>query len=252
MRLPQIMVAPNGARLQKADHPALPITNGEIVACAKSCFAFGAGAIHAHIRDNEGQHILDSGAYRELVASLREALPDMAVQITTEAAGRYAPQHQMQVALDGGADMVSVSIREICRASAGEVTHFVQECVQRHIRLQYILYDRDDCALLEQTLPEKDVSDPDLQVLFVLGRYGRRPAQPTNLAPYLDWMETRALAPDWAVCAFGPHESDCLKEAAAKGGKCRTGFENSLHLSTGRIAPNNAAKVEDLRILLKN
>jgi len=252
MRLPQIMVAPNGARLQKADHPALPVTKDEIVTCAETCFAAGAGAIHAHIRDDEGQHLLDRGAYRELVAALREAVPDMAVQITTEAAGRYDPQHQMQVALHGGADMVSVSIREICRASAVEVVHFIRECAQRQITLQYILYDRDDCALLERTLSREDMSDPDLQVLFVLGQYGRLAAQPTDLVLFLDWMETREMSPDWAVCAFGPREPDCLKEAAAKGGKCRTGFENSLHLSTGRIASNNAAKVEDLSQLLKS
>ena len=35
--LPSLMVAPNGARRSKSDHPALPVTLPEIVATARAC-----------------------------------------------------------------------------------------------------------------------------------------------------------------------------------------------------------------------
>ncbi len=248
--LPRIMVAPNGARLQKADHPAIPLSDDELITCARACFDAGAGAIHAHIRDADGQHLLDAARYRALVAALNKAVPDMAVQITTEAIGRYAPDHQMQIALHSGADMVSVSIRELCRADEGDVQTFLADCASRKITLQFILYDTDDCALLARTLPAETLTDPALQLLFVLGRYSETPAKPEDLTPFLDWLSNTALTPDWAVCAFGPDEAKCLQHAARQGGKCRTGFENSLHLSTGRIAPDNAAKVADLKALI--
>jgi uncharacterized protein (DUF849 family) len=41
--LPKIMVAPNGARRTKADHPAVPMTIAEIVETARQCYAEGAG-----------------------------------------------------------------------------------------------------------------------------------------------------------------------------------------------------------------
>ena len=45
-KLPRLMVAPNGARKVKKDHPAVPLTISETVATAKSCYEAGAGAIH--------------------------------------------------------------------------------------------------------------------------------------------------------------------------------------------------------------
>lgn len=246
MPLPRIMVAPNGARMQKADHPALPITQAEIVACARDCFATGAGAIHAHIRDTDGQHLLDAGRYRSLVKAVHDAVPEMAIQITTEAAGCYTADHQMQVALAAGADMVSTSIREICRAGRSAVRSFIYACADQNIRLQYILYNSEDCALLAQVLEEEELYDPSLQLLFVLGKYGREAARPTDLGKFWGWMSRHQIAPDWALCAFGPDEVRCLLAAAQKGGKCRTGFENSVHLLDGSIAPDNAAKVADL------
>jgi len=71
--LPQIMVAPNGARLLKPDHPESPVTQAEIVDCAKACYLAGADGIHAHIRDDQGLHLLDVGAYQELLHALKEA-----------------------------------------------------------------------------------------------------------------------------------------------------------------------------------
>ena len=64
-KLPKLMVAPNGARKLKKDHPAVPLTISEIVVSAKSCNKAGAGAIHFHVRDKDGQHVLDSGLYKE-------------------------------------------------------------------------------------------------------------------------------------------------------------------------------------------
>ena len=64
-RLPAIMIAPNGARLKRADHPALPETIAEIVSTALACAKAGADGIHAHVRDSDGNHTLDEGLYRE-------------------------------------------------------------------------------------------------------------------------------------------------------------------------------------------
>ena len=58
-KLPKLMVAPNGARPTKKDHPAVPVTISETVETAKACYRAGAEGIHFHMRDEEGQHILD-------------------------------------------------------------------------------------------------------------------------------------------------------------------------------------------------
>ncbi|WP_424944912.1 3-keto-5-aminohexanoate cleavage protein [Aliiroseovarius crassostreae] len=245
--LPQIMVAPNGARKTKADHPALPMTKAEIVTCARDCFAAGADGLHLHIRDAEGGHLLDVGTYRDVLGAVKAAVPDMAVQITTEAVGIYAPEVQKRVALEVGADLVSVSIAEMCRDGEEGARVFYEDCAAKGIAIQHILYDRKDGELLARVLPESLLRDPSLQLLFVLGRYSEgQVSQPSELQPFLDWLADAGLTPDWGLCAFGPHETDCLVAAHQAGGKCRIGFENSFFMADGSIAPDNAARVAEL------
>ena len=71
------MVAPNGARKTKKDHSNLPITISEIVEEADNCFKCGANAIHAHVRDKNENHTLDTGLYTELIKELEIKVPDL-------------------------------------------------------------------------------------------------------------------------------------------------------------------------------
>ncbi|SEO97867.1 Uncharacterized conserved protein, DUF849 family [Salinihabitans flavidus] len=247
--LPRLMVAPNGARRGKADHPALPITLPETTATARACFDAGADGLHLHLRDDEGRHLLDTGRYAEALAELARTVPGMAVQITTETAGRYAPPHQRRVALDSGADMVSVSIREITEGQDRATTAaFFEDCAAAGIAVQHILYDRGDIALLCDMLPEALLRAPNLQVIHVLGRHAnRQESDPADLDPFLTEMARRGLAPDWAACAFGRAETACLVSAHERGGKCRVGFENSLWHADGSLARDNADRVTALR-----
>jgi uncharacterized protein (DUF849 family) len=245
------MVAPNGARRTKVDHPALPVTLDEIVNCAKECYAAGADGLHAHIRDNSGAHLLDADEYMRLISRVHQAVPDMAIQITTEAAGIYDPEVQMRVALASGADMVSASVKEISRAGLSQARTFYREMQEKGIAVQHILYGVEDCHLLQATIDEASLVDPSLQLIFVLGSYGGdRDAKPDDLDVFLAWLKERGISPDWAVCAFGSAEVACLKNAVAHGGKCRVGFENSFVLSDGTVALDNAQKVTDLLVSL--
>ncbi len=247
--LPHLMVAPNGARRTKADHPALPMTLPEIVQTAQDCVAAGADGLHLHLRDDEGRHILDAGLYREALAELRVTVPQMALQITTESAGFYAAPHQRAVALESGAGLVSVALREMVLDTDDAVARkFYMECHSRGIFVQHILYDAGDFDLLARLLPDELLFDPGLQLIFVLGRYSKdQDSAPDDLKPFLARKDAMGLMPDWAVCAFGRGETDCLCEARRWGGKLRVGFENSLWNADGRLAQDNAERVRLVR-----
>ena len=66
-KLPKLMVAPNGARKVKKDHPEVPLTIQETVEVAKNCFKAGAGAIHLHVRNEKGEHVLDADVLHQLL-----------------------------------------------------------------------------------------------------------------------------------------------------------------------------------------
>lgn len=243
--LPRIMVAPNGARHSKADHPMLPITMAENLDTAQACFHAGATGVHLHLRDETGGHLLDAGLYRETVQELHHRVPAMLAQITTEAVGIYAPDHQIAVALNSGAALVSVATRELAAGLDNkQISHFYQDAHARGIHVQHILYDLRDLLTLKSILPARLYTDPALHLLFVLGKYGDiDSAAPDLLDAYLDQMKQDQITPDWAVCAFGIHETACVLNAARKGGKIRAGFENSFWHSDGQLATDNADRI---------
>ncbi|MEM8959193.1 MAG: 3-keto-5-aminohexanoate cleavage protein [Pseudomonadota bacterium] len=251
--LPQLMVAPNGARLGRRDHPALPTTLPQILDTARSCFAAGADGLHLHLRDETGGHLLDAGAYCEALAALSETVPGMAVQITTEAAGLYKPAAQRALVRDTAPALVSIGLRELL--SAGEETEALRlyaDCAQAGTAVQHILYDPGDLTRLANLLREDLLRDRALQLLFVLGSHGGRAGTPSDLNGFLIEMSKLGLSPDWAVCCFGAGETHCLRLAHGAGGKLRVGFENNWIAADGTIAPDNASRVAEVRALIDN
>ncbi|VAW12180.1 FIG01076514: hypothetical protein [hydrothermal vent metagenome] len=246
--LPAIMVAPNGARRTKADHPALPVGIAEIVETARACFAAGAGGIHAHVRKSDGTHALDAGLYRELIAELAATVPEMMVQITTEAVGRYSPAQQRAVVRDVVPAAVSVALREMIPGTETQAAaRFYHWAAEAEIAVQHILYDPEDVWRLAGLIAEKVVPASGLTLLFVLGRYAKnQESDPGDLPPFLAALKEMQSPADWAVCAFGRAETICLAEALKCGGKARVGFENSLWNGDGVLARDNAERVGEI------
>ena len=90
-----IAVAPNGGRRTKADHPQLPLTPSDLARAAAACRDAGAAMIHIHVRDAQGEHLLDADAYRAATAAIRATVGDgLVIQITSEALGKYSAEEQ--------------------------------------------------------------------------------------------------------------------------------------------------------------
>jgi uncharacterized protein (DUF849 family) len=246
--LPRIMVAPNGARRTKADHPALPITIPEIVACAAACHTAGADGLHAHVRDADGTHVLDAGLYGELLAELARVVPAMQVQVTTEAVGRYTPAEQRRLVETLRPPAVSIALREItAEPDLGVTRRFFSFCAEARIGVQHILYDTLDVDRLANQVHEGVVPAEGLQVIHVLGRYAPgQVSNPEDLQAPIGRLAASGLVADWAVCAFGPAETIILVEACRRGGKARIGFENNFLNADGTLAADNSDRVAEL------
>ncbi len=242
---PYILVAPNGARRGHVDHPHLPVTLEETAQTARACHEAGADGLHLHIRDAHGQHSLDAGRYLEAVAELKKQVPDLDIQITTEAAGIYGVDAQYGCLRQVRPGWASVSVREIARAP--EMADRVYGlCQDQGTRVQHILYDAEDAALLTEWQRAGIVRDGQQDRLLVLGRYSTgQVSSPEDLDQF---PQDRS---PWMVCAFGPREHACLHKAAQRGGDLRVGFENSLTNSDGQPWADNAASVAALVSLIK-
>ncbi|WP_254919086.1 3-keto-5-aminohexanoate cleavage protein [Oceanicola sp. 22II-s10i] len=237
------MLAPNGGRRLPAEHAAIPVTIAQSTACAVAGAAAGADAIHVHLRDAEGGHLLDAGGYGELIAEIGRAAPGMAVQITTEAIGRYGPAEQMQVVRDTKPDFASCALRELC-ADEGAALRFYAEMAEAGVGIQHILYTADDIRRYRGMVEGGHLAR-DGAVIFVVGTYpDGGGALPRQLADYVALLGDAAA--EWMVCAFGAGESRVLAAAMAMGGHARVGFENSLQMADGSVAADNAARVREV------
>ncbi|MGR3713896.1 MAG: 3-keto-5-aminohexanoate cleavage protein [Shimia sp.] len=237
----RITVAPNGARRQKTDHAALPLTIFELAKTARDCQAAGAGMIHLHVRDANRVHSLDADLYRNAIAEIASQAPELDVQITTESGGLFDVEDQLACLRALRPAAASISVREIMRAP-DLAPRIYATAAESGTEVQHILYDTDDLAILRRMIDAQIVPDHIRDILLVLGRYNPpRPARVSELAPFVT-----ALAgdfPNWTACAFGANEHTVMLEAARLGGDVRIGFENNICRPDGTLAADNAENI---------
>jgi 3-keto-5-aminohexanoate cleavage enzyme len=249
-----IMAAPNGARKTAQDHPAIPVTDAELIETAVACFDAGTRALHAHIRTTDQTHLLDVGRYESLIEALNKRLPNLEVQVTSEAAGIYESDAQIDLLSRIKAPWVSVAIREILRSQEPQALQPFFEQLLGKSRVQFILYDADDFQTLTSLVDRGIIHTESLEVLYVLGRYSaNQESTPDQLDPFLafrDQAPSHLKPAREMICAFGRGQIPCLLRAASEGIDLRIGFENGIWLPDGEIAEDNAALVRALMNLL--
>jgi uncharacterized protein (DUF849 family) len=241
------MCAPNGARLQKSDHPSVPLSPAELADCAESLLPTGVSVLHLHVRDSAGGHSLDTGHYREAMAAIRERVGDrLILQVTTEAQGSYDRHQQMKLARELRPEAVSLALRELCpdNTSLAEAGEFFRELVAERIWPQFILYSASEVVRFDALRQDGFFGRERPFVLAVLGRY-RDSVEGTTagLEKFLAAADTRAFP--WAVCCIGHHEGAVVRRAAELGGHVRIGFESNRLLPDGAVARDNAHLVAE-------
>ncbi|MBV6656427.1 MAG: 3-keto-5-aminohexanoate cleavage protein [Devosiaceae bacterium] len=251
------MVAPNGARRTRADHPALPVTHAQIVEATVAAHHAGAQVAHVHVRDEAGTHVLDADRYRRLVDAVGEQAPDLLVQVTTEAVGRYTPGEQRALVRELRPRAVSIAYQELFSvAGSDELARnrdFLAWAEVKGIAIQWILYAPGQLDQLALHI-SAGVAPPPKALLFVLGRYSEgEQSDPQDLVGFVSAHQSNPLLSDvpWSVCAFGQAETDCLGAALLLGGDVRVGFENSLWHADGTMAANNADRVAAIASLAR-
>jgi uncharacterized protein (DUF849 family) len=85
--------------------------------------------------------------------------------------------------------------------------------------------------------------------MFTIGHYTGKVSDPKKIPIFVKKLKEHNLIADWAVCAFSNEEIPCLETAIKLGGKIRVGFENSLLMPDGSVAPDNQTKVRAAKTL---
>lgn len=246
-----ITVAPNGARRQKADHAAIPLTAAEIAVEALACHKAGASILHLHVRAGDGSHSLDAGRYREAISAVREAC-DIVIQPTSERCGVFGPDDMMQTFRALTPEMMTFNLQELLDPDEvrqqSRVRGFLTEIDAAGTVPQYIVYDAVQIDTLRHWWEEGWLPQASPFILIVLGRYADSISRPADIIEYLPRIPKEWR---WGLCAFGAPELACVVQAALLGGHCRVGFENNLVAADGTPLANNAEQVGRLARVLR-
>lgn len=248
-----IMVAPNGARKTHKDHPALPVSIAETVHEAAACHAAGATILHAHVRNKDEQHVIDASLYAELIGELKTKVPQMLVQITTEAVGLFTPEQQADCVRQVMPELASVALKEMTAnfTRLEFAKDFYHWSTESNVHIQHIVYSADELTQFLDMRSTGIIPPSHRCVLFVLGRYAANfQSSPQDLQLFLQ-QDLNGL--DWFTCAFGQQEQACIFAGIKQGGHARIGFENNLYLQDGRLSNSNSELVSQLsKLLLKH
>lgn len=92
-----ITVAPYGPEWTVADFPDdLPVSMAEHVQTAVDCYNAGATVLHLHVREEDGTGSKRLSKFNELLERLREAVPDMVLQVGGSIS--FAPESEGEAA----------------------------------------------------------------------------------------------------------------------------------------------------------
>jgi 3-keto-5-aminohexanoate cleavage enzyme len=241
-----ITVAITGAVPTTKDNPAVPVTPERQVESAIEAFHAGATVCHVHVRDADERPSSDPDLYEAVRIGIQERCPEMIVQFSTGARGRTIEERFS--CLDLRPEMASFSTGSvnfpngIYENPPDTVDEMAQRMVELGIKPEIEVFD---LAMLYKAaeLLDKGLLTPPAHVQLVMGIKNALPPR----EPLVDFFaaEISALMPEatWTCMGTGRFQIEANRWALARGGHVRTGFEDNLYYSKGRLASSNAELV---------
>ena len=234
-----LQAAVNGDR-SKADHPAVPVTEDELIRDVRECLAAGAREFHVHVRDAGGNPTLEPGQVDRAASAVRAA-GAQAAGVTTVA--DIEPDLRRRLALISRWTRPAYSSVNLSEEGAVEV---MRTLLAAGIGIEAGVWTPRDA----ETLVGCGLADRVTRVLVEPGeaQAGRNDAIPLVDAIHeiLDRADVRAPR-----LQHGDGELTwiLIEDAVRRGLDTRVGFEDTLYLADGRRARSNADLVTAARNL---
>lgn len=246
-----ITAALTGPIGMKSDNPGLPVTPKEIAVAAREAYEAGASVVHVHVRDANGLPTADLDIARETLERIGAACPVLA-QLSTGVGGG-TPLDQRAKLVELKPRMASLNV---CSMTFGDVEfsnppagvrRLAARMRELNIKAELEVYDSGHVDVCLQLLKEGLLVEP-LQFSIVMGIRGGMSATLENLLNTVKRLPTGAA---WQAIAVGRPNLEIAVAAMTQGGNARTGLEDTLYLSKGKLAPNNASLVSRLVSIAK-
>ncbi|MCR8725520.1 3-keto-5-aminohexanoate cleavage protein [Frigidibacter sp. ROC022] len=262
--------------------PYLPVTAEEITDNAIGASAAGAAILHLHARDPaDGRPSADTGHFMAFLPQIKQRC-DAVLNISTGGSATMSLEDRlaapklaepemcslnmgtMNFALYPAAERISEwkydwekpflegSDDLVFKNTPRDMAHILDELgTRRGARFEFECYDVSHLYMLRHFVDRGLVRGP-LFIQFVFGVLGGIGPDPENLT-HMKLIADKLFGDDYAfsVLAAGRHQMPLITMAAILGGHVRVGLEDSLMISRGVLARNNAEQVEKIRRIVE-
>ncbi len=236
-----ITVALCGAETTREHNLAVPFTPAEIAAEARRSFDAGARMAHVHARWDDGTPTQDADRYVATVAAIREAAPELIVQVSTGGAVGMTPEERLG-SLAAAPEMATLTCgtvnfgKGVFENPAGLMLEFARAQLAAGIKPELEIFDLghlDNARWLIAKAPLEGSQHYDL----VLGVPGGAAGTPQNVVTFADRLPPGST---WSATGIGNAHLPVIMTAIACGGHVRVGFEDQVELRPGELAGSNA------------
>ncbi len=244
-----ITVAITGSVPTQANNPAVPVTVAEQIESTQAAFEAGATLAHCHVRDDAGKPTADPERFAQLVNGLRRHCPGMIIQLST--GGRTAAGRERGAMLPLKPDMASLATgscnfpTRVYENSPELIDWLAAEMRTYGVKPEIEVFD---LSMLFKAVEMADAGTLDLplHVQFVMGVKNAMPVDREVFDFYARTLHRLTPNATWTGAGIGRHQRTLVEWSLELGGHCRTGLEDNIRLDKDRLAPSNAALVEQV------
>ena len=258
-----LTVAVTGNITTTDQHPALPKTPAEIAKATIDAARAGAAVSHIHVRHPDGRPSMEIAHYRETIDRIRDAGCDIIINLTTGPGGRFIPSRDNPREAAPGTSLLPPEKRvehilelkpELCTLDLNTMWSGASVVINAPWSLEVMaalitsagvkpeleVFDSGDIQLARKLLDDGVLPKPPLFQIVTGIQFGFAPLAETL-------VYARNLLPagaQWAAFGIGRMAYPMLAQSWILGGHVRIGLEDTVRISRGKLAPDNAALVE--------
>jgi uncharacterized protein (DUF849 family) len=227
-----VKAAINGRRFL-SDHPSIPITPQQQAYEGALAVAAGAGAIHVHPRNSDGQESLGSADVAATLKATRAACPSTPIGVSTGA----------WIVPEIGARQTLISEWDVLPSFAGVNFHEVGAVqialilLEKGIGVEAGIWNAEAARFFRRS----GLSDRCLRILIEPGQ------EPGNAKDRLDEIESclQEIQCPRLLHGFETSTWEFIALASRRGYDTRVGFEDTVTLPQGRRAKDNGELVAE-------
>ena len=201
-----------------------------------------------HVRDDEGKTTQDLQRFKDSIEAIREAVPEMIVQISTGGAVGEAFEKRL-APLSLKPDMGTLNAGtlnfgdDIFINHPKDIVRLAEAFKEYSVVPEVEVYESGMVDVIARLVKKGVITHSPLHMQFVLGVPGGMNGSPKNLLYMVDHLKEQIPTATWAVAGIGRWHIPSSMTALVTDGHIRVGFEDNIYFHKGVVAESNAQLV---------